>query len=91
LTVTAKGRLEPAVAGMKVQVTLLRRTNGVFKRVARKTVSVKSLTDRDGDGLNEGLYSASFKRGRHAKYKFVARYLGSATYRTCTRTVIKSL
>jgi len=78
--VKAKGRLEPAVSGMKVKVTLFRKVNGVFKRVGRKTAPLQGLMDRDGDGLNEGLYTASFAKGPKGTYKCVARYAGNAIY-----------
>jgi hypothetical protein len=87
-TVRAKGLLEPAVSGMKVKITLLRKVNGAFKRVGRKTVMVKNLMDRDGDGLNEGRYLANFAKGPKGTYKFVVKYAGNANYKSATKSKI---
>jgi hypothetical protein len=87
-TVKAKGLLDPALSGFKVKVTLLHRVGGTFKRVARKTVTVKNLRDRDGDGLDEGHYVAGFAKGTHGTYKFVVEYAGNATYQVATESKV---
>jgi Calx-beta domain len=87
-TVRAKGLLEPALSGFAVKVTLLKKVGGSFKRVGRKVVTVRRLRDRDGDGLDEGVYLATFTRGPKGTYKFVVKYAGNANYQSVTKTKV---
>jgi Calx-beta domain-containing protein len=81
LQVIGSGRLEPAMVGFKVTVSLFRkRTNGTFVRLRSKTVTVKNIRDRDGDGKEEGVYRASFSRPKaNITYQMVASFNGTAT------------
>jgi hypothetical protein len=86
-TVSGKGILEPTASGHRVTVTLLKKQGGKFVKVAAKTVGVKSLKDRDGDGQTDGSYAASFSRpSAGGTYKVVAHFKGAATYAPCTRS-----
>jgi chitinase len=83
--VKAKGVLEPTQAGHHVTVTLYRRTGGAFVRVAAKTVSVKRLGDRDGDGKTDGKYVASFTRpAAGGSFKLVAHFAGTPSHKPST-------
>jgi hypothetical protein len=86
-TVSGKGILEPTTSGQRVTVTLFKKQGGKFVKVAAKTVAVKSLKDRDGDGETDGSYAASFSRpSAGGTYKVVAHFKGAATYAPCTRS-----
>ncbi len=82
--VKAKGLLETARTGNKVTVTLLRKRDGVFRKITSKIVSVGFFRDRDGDGKTDGSYSARFARPRSAgTYRFVTTFLGSTLQKPC--------
>ncbi|HET9671520.1 MAG TPA: Calx-beta domain-containing protein [Actinomycetota bacterium] len=86
-TVAGAGILEATTAGHRVSVTLYRLSGGRSVRIAAKTVAVKRLRDRDGDGKTDGKYTASFARpAAGGTYKLVARFRGSPTYEPCTRS-----
>ena len=88
LTVTAKGILEPTRTGHRVRVTLYRSRSGRFVAVSSKTVRVKQLRDRDGDGKTDGTYLASFTRPTAGgSYKLTARFLGTSTHKASSRSV----
>jgi hypothetical protein len=81
-SVVAKGILEPATSGERVTVTLLRKQGGKFVKVATKTVSVRYLKDRDGDGKTDGSYVATFTRPKtKGSYKVLTRFKGTANYK----------
>jgi hypothetical protein len=50
-------------------------------------VHVKKLADRDGDGLLDAKYAASFPRPRHGRYRFVASFGGDANTAAAGRAV----
>ena len=84
--VIATGLLEPAKFGNKVVVKLFRRQNGRYVRIAAKTVSVRYIQDRDGDGKKDGSYRASFTRPmKGGTYRIVTRFKGSTTQLPCRR------
>jgi Calx-beta domain len=80
--VIAAGRLEPAKSGFAVTVSLARRrANGTYARLRSRVVTVAGIRDRDGDGLNEGVYRAAFRRpSRRGTYRITARFLGTTTH-----------
>jgi large repetitive protein len=81
-SVVAKGILEPATSGERVTVTLLRKQGGKFVKVTAKTVSVRYLKDRDGDGKTDGSYIATFTRPKtKGSYKVLTRFKGTANYK----------
>jgi Calx-beta domain-containing protein len=80
--VVAKGILEPATSGERVTVTLLRKKGGKFVKLAAKTVSVRYLKDRDGDGKTDGSYTATFLRPKtKGSYKVLTRFKGTSSYK----------
>ena len=80
--VVAKGILEPATSGEHVTVTLFRKQGGRFVKVAAKTVSIRYLKDRDGDGKTDGSYTATFTRPKtKGSYKLLTRFKGTANYK----------
>jgi hypothetical protein len=81
--IKAKGKITYAVAGMKVRVSLLKRTGGHWVKVAAKTVAAKNIRDRNGDGVPEATYAASFARPPHGRYRLEALFAGNATDRAC--------
>jgi Calx-beta domain len=88
-TVVAKGLLEPTKVGHRVTATLFRKHHGTFRKIAAKTVKVRSFRDRDGDGKTDATYSATFLRPKTAGvYRIVVRFKGGATHRACTRAKI---
>jgi hypothetical protein len=86
-SVSAKGILEPTASGHRVTVTLLKKQGTKFVKVTAKTVSIKGIKDRDGDGRNDGSYAASFSRpAAGGTYKVVAQFKGTATYAPSSRS-----
>jgi len=80
--VLAKGILEPASSGEHVTLTLFRKQGGRFVKVAAKTVPVRYLKDRDGDGKTDGSYTATFTRPKaKGSYKVLTRFKGTANYK----------
>jgi hypothetical protein len=91
-SLVAKGLLEPTASGQRVTATLFRKQGGKFVKIAAKTVLVRYLKDRDGDGKTDGSYTATFIRPKaKGSYKIVARFKGAATYKPCSRTKFFSL
>jgi hypothetical protein len=91
--VVAKGLLEPTKAGHRVTATVFRKQHGNFRKIAAKTVRVRSFRDRDGDGRTDGTYTATFLRPKTAGvYKIIVRFKGTATtHRACKRARVFSL
>ena len=74
-----KGVLERATADATVTVTLYHKRHGHWTKLAAKTVGVRSLGDRDGDGIPDATYRAAFPRPRRGAYRMRARFAGNAT------------
>lgn len=90
--VVARGVLEPAKAGLRVTATLYRSKSGRYVKVAAKTVRVRYLRDRDGDGKKDGSYTATFLRPKaRGSYKVLVRFTGTATLKPCTRSRVFTL
>jgi chitinase len=85
--IKAKGLIQPAIGGMLVKVSLLRKVGRKYVVLSSKTVGAKGLLDRNSDGILEAAYVASFKRPAHGEYRFVTRYAGNTTYAPSKRTV----
>ena len=91
-TIVAKGVLEPAEAGEKVTVTLSKKVGTKFVKVLSRTVTVKDLRDRDGDGKPDASYLVNLPRPiAGGTYKIVARFKGSSAYRPSVRAKILKL
>ena len=73
-----KGVLERATADATVTVTLYHKHHGHWTKLAAKTVGVRSLGDRDGDGVPDATYRAAFPRPRRGAYRMRARFAGNA-------------
>jgi chitinase len=85
-TVTIRGVLEPTQSGHRVTVTLYRRKGGHFVKLATKTVSVKHIQDRDGDGKPDGAYTAVFTRpASGGRYKAIAHFSGATGFKPCSK------
>jgi Calx-beta domain-containing protein len=90
--VIAKGILEPASPGQRVTVTLFRKKGGTFVKVSAKTVLVRYLKDRDGDGKTDGSYTATLVRPKaKGSYKVLAQFKGTANYKPCLRAKVFTL
>jgi large repetitive protein len=85
--VKAKGTIQPAVSGMAIKVSMLKKVGAKYRLVASKTVNVKGLKDRNGDGIVDGAYLASFPRPASGSYRFVAKYAGSPIYAPIAKTL----
>jgi chitinase len=85
--IVTTGILEHAKTGLRITSTLFRKANGRFVKIAAKTVRVRSLRDRDGDGRPDGAYTATFLRPKpKGTYKVVVRFAGTVGYKPCSRT-----
>jgi hypothetical protein len=86
-TVAATGILEPTRTGHRVTVTLYRRQAGRFVKVTAKTLDVKRLRDRDGDGRTDGRYTTAFTRPTAGGvYRLVARFAGTPSHQPSTKS-----
>jgi hypothetical protein len=87
--VIGSGRLEPAMSGFAVTVTLARRrANGTYARLRSRVVTVTGIRDRDGDGLHEGVYRVAFTRpSRRGTYRITAKFLGTITHGSSSKQV----
>jgi hypothetical protein len=86
-TISAKGILEPTAGGHRVTITLLKKQGTKFVKATAKTVGIKGIKDRDGDGNDDGAYSASFTRpSAGGTYKVVAHFRGTGTYAPSSRS-----
>jgi hypothetical protein len=83
-TVSAKGLLSPATAGMPVTVTLLKKKGSRYVKVSSRSVQVGSVSDRNGDLILEGLYQARFKRPASGSYRLTASFFGDANSLACS-------
>jgi hypothetical protein len=81
--VKAVGTIESAALGMKIKVTLFKKQRAKYVRVLAKTVTVKSVGDRDADGAPDAAFAATFKRPKKGAYRFAAKYAGSLQYLAC--------
>jgi hypothetical protein len=86
-TIKAKGIIQAAASGMKIRVSLVRKVGAKYVLVSSKTVIVKGLKDRDGDGTLDAAYVASFTRPAAGSYRFVARYAGTTSYKASKKTL----
>jgi hypothetical protein len=84
--VKAVGRLEVAEAGLSVEVTLQKKKGSRWVKVATKTVTVKGVGDKDGDGLRDAAYVASFPKPARGSYRFVVKFLGTPDFDPCSKT-----
>jgi hypothetical protein len=85
--IKAKGLIQPAISGMMVKVSLLRKVGRKYVVLSTKTVGAKGLLDRNHDGILDAGYLASFKRPAAGTYRFTARYAGNSTYAPSKRTL----
>jgi hypothetical protein len=83
----SRGLLEPASTGDSVTITLAKYRHGKWTTVSTKTVPVKKLADRDGDGLVDAKYGASFPRPRHGRYRFTASFGGDTNTAATSKAV----
>ena len=81
--VKASGRMTYAKAGQSVRVTLQRRANGSWRKVSGKTVLLSGIRDRNGDGVKEGLFKASFERQKPGSYRIKVQFKSSSTHKGC--------
>jgi hypothetical protein len=81
--VKAVGTIESAALGMKIKVTLFKKQRAKYVRVLAKTVTVKTVGDRDADGAPDAAFVATFKRPKMGAYRFAAKYAGSGQYLAC--------
>jgi hypothetical protein len=80
--VIARGLLEPTKVGHRVIATLYRKQGARFVKILAKTVSIRYVEDRDGNGKKDGAYTATFVRPRaQGTYKVRIRFKGTATHK----------
>lgn len=85
--IKAKGVLEPATTGLSVTVTLSKKKGTRFVKVATKTVAVRGLKDRDGDGKIDGAFRAPFPRPAKGTYRFTVVFSGTPDLRKTARSL----
>ena len=75
-----RGRLSPAHPGKRMVVTLFRRRNGVWVRLAVKRPLMSGTTDLNGDGFTDSSFKTRFPRPRPGRCRVVARFRGDADH-----------
>lgn len=78
--VVVRGRLTPAHPGKRMVITLSRRRNGVWVRVALKRPLLSGRADLNGDGFLDSRFSTSFRRPSPGRCRIVARFGGDADH-----------
>lgn len=78
--IRVRGRLSPAHPGKRMVVTLSRRRNGAWVRVAVRRPFLSGKTDLNGDGFTDSVYSTRFSRPRPGRCRIVARFRGDADH-----------
>ena len=78
--IRVRGRLTPAHPGKKMVITLSRRRNGVWVRVALKRPSLIGRSDLNGDGFLDSRFSTRFGRPRAGQCRIVTRFRGDADH-----------
>jgi hypothetical protein len=85
--IKAKGTIQTAATGMKVKVKLLKKVGGTYRLLASKSAGVKSLMDRNGDGITDGGYVAGFARPAPGSYKICVKYAGTTIYAPSSKSL----
>ncbi len=78
--IRVRGRLSPAHPGKRMVVTLFRRKNGAWMRVAARRPLMSGTSDINGDGFSDSRFSARFPRPRRGLCRIVARFRGDADH-----------
>jgi large repetitive protein len=78
--IVVRGRLTPPHPGKRMVVTLSRRRNGVWVRVALKRPLLIGRADLNGDGFLDSRFSTSFRRPSPGRCRIVARFRGDADH-----------
>jgi hypothetical protein len=78
--ILVRGRLTPPHPRKKMVVTLSRRRNGAWVRVALKRPLLVGRTDMNGDGFLDSRFSARFARPNPGRCRIVARFRGDADH-----------
>lgn len=78
--IVVRGRLTPPHPGKRMMVTLSRRRNGVWVRVALKRPLLFGRADLNGDGFLDSRFSTSFRRPSPGRCRIVARFRGDADH-----------
>jgi len=61
-------------------------------KISSKTVPVRYIKDRDGDGKKDGTYTATFNRPKaQGSYKVLVRFKGTGTHKPCSRSAVFTL
>jgi hypothetical protein len=85
--VGAKGLLKPAAANLKVTVKLLKKKGAKWATLSTKSVTVRKLADRDGDGQLDATYRASFSRPGKGTYRLRASFAGDVNLAPFTKSL----
>jgi hypothetical protein len=74
--IRVQGRLSPAHPGKSMVVTLSRRKNGAWVRLAARRVVLLGRADVNGDGFRDSRFSTRFLRPKAGRCRIVARFRG---------------
>jgi hypothetical protein len=75
-----RGRLSTAHPGKRMVVTLFRRRDGAWARVAVRRPFLSGTADINGDGFTDSRFSTRFPRPRRGLCRIVARFRGDADH-----------
>ncbi len=78
--IRVRGRLTPPHPRKKMVVTLARRRNGVWVRVALKRPLLTGRADLNGDGFLDSRFTTRFGRPRAGRCRIVATFRGDADH-----------
>ena len=88
--IRVRGRLTPAHPGRKMVVTLSRRRNGAWVRVAVKRPLLIGRSDLNGDGFLDSRFATRFGRPSPGRCRIVARFRADADHGSSHSTRIIS-
>jgi Calx-beta domain-containing protein len=78
--IRVRGRLSPAHPGKRMVVTLFRRRNGAWARVAVRRPFLSGTADINGDGFTDSRFATRFPRPRPGLCRIVARFRGDTDH-----------
>jgi len=85
--ISAKGILESAAADSHIIVSLYKRKGAKWVKTTTRTIAVRKLADRDGDGAPDASYRAAFPRPAKGSYQLRVSYAGSTTLMPSTKNL----
>ncbi len=78
--IRVRGRLSPAHPGKLMTVTLSRRKDGEWVRLATKRPELEGRSDLNGDGFTDSRFAAQFPRPNSGRCRIVVTFRGDSSH-----------